>query len=93
MVNGQAVGLDLAALALEAPAPHFSAFPITSRRRLPPVGKGGPKAQPEGPRSALPPTKAAGTLPGLGKGSLRAGADFLAAGPQLVRKKVNRRRS
>jgi len=37
-VNGQAVELGLAALAREAPAPHFSPFPITSRRRLPPVG-------------------------------------------------------
>jgi uncharacterized small protein (DUF1192 family) len=37
-VNGQAVELDLAALAREGPAPHFSPFPITSRRRLPLVG-------------------------------------------------------
>ena len=43
--------------------PHNPPTPAAAGRR-----KGGPKAQPEGPRSALPPTKAAGMLCRFGEG-------------------------
>jgi len=43
--------------------PHNQPTPAAAGR-----GKGGPQAQPEGPRSALPPTKAAGMLRRCGEG-------------------------